>query len=128
MCKEVAPGLTDEGSKCFPFFDPLSSDVFCLSVLRLLFISKDRKKGFLRVCFYLISLFANKIFLRNQPTDFPLHFGGHNWVAGPSLGKQEFVIFVSYREKRDFLTKKKGMGMTVSRHSIVSSVAVLKNV
>lgn len=66
------------------------------------------------------------MFLRNQPTDFPLHPGSHHWVTWSSIRKQVYVIFGAYGGKGDFLTSQKVMGMTVRSQSVVSFMAALK--
>lgn len=75
---------------------------------------------------HLISLARSKMFPRNQAAASPLHPGGHDLVTWPCRRKQVFVIFVSHQGKEDFLTRKKRMGMTVSRKPMVSSMATLK--
>lgn len=123
----LAQGLQTRVPSAFHFFDPPSSDVGFLSSGCYCSAPKTGRKYGLVGCSYLISLFVrSKMFLRNQPTDFPLHPGSHHWVTWSSLGKQVYVIFSAYGGKKDFLTRPKAMGMTVSCQSAVSFMAALK--
>ena len=97
-----------------------------LSILSLLFFSsKDMKEvAGAEEWLYLISLFVkSKLFLRNQAPDFPLHLSDHNVAM---LRKASLCHFGLLLWEGEFLTRKKRMGMIVSRKTSVTSMAALK--